>query len=213
MNEHNARPSYRRHRFPPGLSGHAAWLCFRLALRHRGVAELLAGRGVVLTDEAVRLRCREVGQQEAKGLRRKRPGPGDTWHPAEVSVQSVGVQPCLRRAVDQAGMVPAIPPRPRRDKRAAVRFPRKSREGRACVPRVVSTDTPARDGAARRALSPGVEPRRHTGVNNRAAHAHQPTRGYCQLRSGGDRHALRAICRHCAHSPLARCPFRLATLT
>jgi len=44
------------------------------------------------------------------------------------------------------------------------------------VPRVVITDTSARYGAARRAVLPRGEHRRHKGLDNRAEHAHQPTR-------------------------------------
>ncbi len=65
---------------------------------------------------------------------------------------------------------------PRRDQRAAVRSLRRLLKGRAYVPRVVITDTLASDGAAQRDVLPSVEQRRHTGPNNRAANAHQPTR-------------------------------------
>ncbi len=64
----------------------------------------------------------------------------------------------------------------RRDKRAAVRFRRKSLKGLASVPRVVITDTLASYGAALREVPPSVEHRRHKGRNNRAENAHQPTR-------------------------------------
>ena len=65
---------------------------------------------------------------------------------------------------------------PRRDKRAAVRFRRKLLKGLTSVPRGVITDTLASDGAALRAVLPGVEQRRHKRRNNRAEHSHQPTR-------------------------------------
>ncbi len=41
MNEHV--PTYKRHRFPPEIIGHAIWLYFRFALSYRDVEELLAG--------------------------------------------------------------------------------------------------------------------------------------------------------------------------
>jgi len=44
------------------------------------------------------------------------------------------------------------------------------------VPRVVVTDKLASYGAALRAVLPGVEHRRHKGLNNRAENSHQPTR-------------------------------------
>ncbi len=67
------------------------------------------------------------------------------------------------------------PPAGRRE-RAAVTFLRRLLKGLAYVPRVVITDTLASDGAVPRDVLPRVEPRRHTGRNNRAEHAHQPTR-------------------------------------
>jgi len=57
-----------------------------------------------------------------------------------------------------------------------VRFLRKLLKGLAYVPRVVITDKLASDGAALRAVLPGVEHRRHKGLNNRAENSHQPTR-------------------------------------
>ncbi len=44
------------------------------------------------------------------------------------------------------------------------------------VPRVVITDKLASYDAAKPDVMPGVEHRRHQGLNNRAEHAHQPTR-------------------------------------
>ncbi len=40
--------------------------------------ELLAERGVVLTDETIRPWCRKFGRIYAAALRRRRPCPGDT---------------------------------------------------------------------------------------------------------------------------------------
>ena len=80
------------------------------------------------------------------------------------------------RAVDQDGTVLDILVQARRDKRAATKFLRKLRKGLAYVPRVVITDTLASYGAALRDVLSSVEHRRHKGRNNRAEHAHQPTR-------------------------------------
>jgi len=41
---------------------------------------------------------------------------------------------------------------------------------------VLITDTLASDGAAKDVVLPSVEHRRHKGLDNRAEHAHQPTR-------------------------------------
>jgi len=203
-----AAPTDKRQRFPPAISGHAVWRYCRCALRYRDVAELLAARGVLPTDETVRQWCHTFGPVDAHTSRRRRPEPGDQWHRDAVFSASNGVPHARWRAVDQAGQgrastaclvflggftvrfscyvakdtpevfrahctshVPA-----RRDQRAATNSRRTLRNGRADVPRVVSTDTLARDGAAPRDVLPSVEHRRHQGLNNRAENAHQPTR-------------------------------------
>jgi len=176
MNERAAAPSYKRHRFPPAIIGHAVWRYCRFALSDRDIEELLAERGVIVTDETIRQWCRKFGQQYANELRRRRPRPGDTWHLDAVFVSSNGAQHDRWRAVDQDGNVLDILVQARRDKRAATKFLRKLLKGRTDVPRVVITDKRASDGAARREVLPSVEHRRHQGRNKRAEHAHQPTR-------------------------------------
>jgi len=54
MNELTSVPSYKRHRFPPAIIAHAVWLYCRFALSYRDVEELLAERGVIVTDETIR---------------------------------------------------------------------------------------------------------------------------------------------------------------
>ena len=44
------------------------------------------------------------------------------------------------------------------------------------VPRVIITDKLKSYGAAKREILPGVEPRQHRYLNNRAENSHQPTR-------------------------------------
>ena len=47
-------PLYRRHRFPAEIISHCVWLYFRFALSYRDVEEMMAVRGLNLTDETVR---------------------------------------------------------------------------------------------------------------------------------------------------------------
>ncbi len=176
MNEHETAPSYKRHRFPPEIIAHAVWLYFRFALSDRDVEELLAERGVIVTDETVRQWCRKFGQAYANALRRRRPRPGDTWHLDEVFIQINGKQQYLWRAVDQEGNVLDILVQSRRNKAAARKFFRRLRKDLAYVPRVIITDKRASYGAARREVLPSVEHRQHKRLHNRAEHAHQPTR-------------------------------------
>jgi len=176
MKEQASAPSDKRHRFPPAISGHAVWRSCRFARSDRDVEALLAERGVIVTYETVRRWCRTFGQTDANGLRHRRARPGDTWHLDGVFVSINGVQHYLWRAVDQDGNALAILVQPRRDKRAAVRFLRKLLKGLASVPRVAIMDKRASYGAALRKILPSVEHRRHKGLNNRAEHAHRPTR-------------------------------------
>ncbi len=136
---------------------------FRFALRYRDVEELLAERGMFVTDETVRQWCRKFGQRYANALRRRRPRPGDTWHRDEVFITINGQVRYLWRVVDQDGTMLAILVRSRRDKRAARKFFRRLLKRLQYVPRVPITDKLASDDAARRASLPSVEPRRHKG--------------------------------------------------
>ena len=175
MHEQDAA-RYKRQRFPPASIGHAVWRYCRFARSYRDVAELLAERGVLVTDETIRQWCRKCGQGDAHELRRRRSRPGDTWHLDAAFIQING-QPHYRwQAVDQEGNVLAILGQSRRDKQAATRFFRKLLKGLAYVPRVVITDKLASYSAAMREALPSIEHRRHKGLNNRAENSHQPTR-------------------------------------
>ena len=46
--------SYRRHRFPPLIIQHATWLYLRFTLSYRDVEELLAERGIDVSNETIR---------------------------------------------------------------------------------------------------------------------------------------------------------------
>ena len=63
----------------------------------------------------------------------------------------------------------------RRDKAAKMSF-RKLLKGLQYVPRVIITDELGSYSAAKAEAMPGVEHRRHKGLNNRAENSHQPTR-------------------------------------
>ncbi len=90
MKKETGTPSDKRHRFPPAIIAHAVWLYCRFARSYRDAAALLAERGVMLTDASVSQWCRKFGQAEANERRRRRPQPGDTWHPDAAFVQIDG---------------------------------------------------------------------------------------------------------------------------
>jgi putative transposase len=182
MSSPAATSPYAGHRFPAEVISHAVWLYFRFPLSLRMVEEMLAARGIVVSHGWAAKRtngrpwARKFGQDVANRIRRRLPRAGDKWHLDEVAIKIAGVTHRLWRAVDQAGMVLDVLVQRRRDKRAAKRLLRKllKRQGRA--PRVLVTDKLPSYGAAKKELMPGVEHRRHKGLNNRAENSHQPTR-------------------------------------
>ena len=167
---------YAGYRFPPEIISHAVWLYFHFPLSLRMVDEILAARGITVSHETVRQWARKFGRSFANQIRRRLPGVGDKWHLDEVCLMIGSKKHWLWRAVDQDGVVLDVLVQSRRDKRAAKRLLRKlmKRQGRA--PRVMITDKLASYSAAKRELMPGVEHRRHKGLNNRAENSHQPTR-------------------------------------
>jgi putative transposase len=172
-----AKPPYAGHRFPPEVISHAIWLYFRFPLSLRMVEEMLAVRGILVSHETVRQWARKFGQGFAKQIRRKLPSVGDKWHLDEVVITIAGKKHWLWRAVDQDGFVlDVLVQSRRRDKRAAKRLLRKLLKRQMRPPRVLFTDKLASYPAAKKELMPGVEHRRHKGLNNRAENSHQPTR-------------------------------------
>ena len=172
----SARSRYAGHRFPPEVIGHAIRLSCRFPLSPRMVEEMPAAHDIPVSHETVRQWCLKFGQAFANRIRRRLPHPGDRWHLAEVVITIAGTRHRLRRAVDQDGIVLDVPVQSRRDKRAAKRLPRRLLKRQGRPPRVLVTDKLASYPAAKRGLLPGVEHRRHKGLNNRAENSHQSTR-------------------------------------
>ena len=94
----------------------------------------------------------------------------------QVETKVAGKKHRLWRAVDRDGMVLDILGQSRRDEAAAKRLLRKLLRKRCRAPRVMITDKLAGYAAAKREIMPGVEHRRHKGLNNRAENSHRPTR-------------------------------------
>ncbi len=168
---------YKRHRFPGEIISHAVWLYFRFLLSYRDVEELLAERGhrgQLRDDPPV------VPEVRADVRRRAAPAAPPTGRqvaPAtRCSSRSTARKHWLWRAVDQDGIVLDILVQPRRNQEAAEAFLRRLVEGQGYRPRVVITDKLASYPPALRRVLPGVEHRRHKGLNNRAENSHRPTR-------------------------------------
>jgi putative transposase len=146
----------------------------------RNVEDLLHERGVDITHETVRFWWNRFGTIFAAEIRRSRVQAMRSfkhrqWHLDEVFVKINGVKHYLWRAVDHEGEVLESFVTKRRDKKAALRFLRKSLKRHGQTETIV-TDRLASYGAALKAL--GAIDKRETGrwLNNRAENSHQPFR-------------------------------------
>src|SRR3954454_16326106 len=160
--------SYRGHRFPAEIIQHAIWLYLRFTLSYRDVEELLAERGLDLSYETVRRWILKFGPLLARGLRQRRPRPGDRRHLDEVVVRIAGRRMYLWRAVDQEGEILDVLVQSRRDKRAAERLMRKLLKKHGCAPKLAVTDKLRTYGAAFRALRRTCRHEQGRRMNNRA---------------------------------------------
>ena len=171
----STHPSHTGRRFPPEVINHAVWLYFRFPLSLRTVKEMLAARGTFTGHESVRQWAHKFAQGFASEIRRRPPGPGDKWHLDEVRSESpVRSTGCGARSTRTAPCSMLV--QNRRDKRAAKRVLRKLLKKQGRPSRVLVTDQLASYPVAKQKLMPGVEHRRHKGLNNRADVSHQPTR-------------------------------------
>ncbi len=65
--------SFTRHRFPPDVIRHAVWLYLRFTLSYRDLEDLLAERGLMISNEAIRRWVLKFGPIVARNLRAIRP--------------------------------------------------------------------------------------------------------------------------------------------
>jgi len=83
---------YKRHRFPAAIIQYAVWLYYRFNMSHRDIEDLLAERGIEVSDESVRLWCNRFGPHYARRLKRRHLGFGDTFYMDEVFAKIQGKQ-------------------------------------------------------------------------------------------------------------------------
>ncbi len=82
--------SFKRHRFPPTIIQHAVWLYARFTLSFCDIEDLLAERGVDVSNEAVRRWFLKCGRLIAGNLRRRRAPPSSNWHVDEMVIKIRG---------------------------------------------------------------------------------------------------------------------------
>ena len=168
--------TYVRHRFPPEIIQHAAWLYFRFPLSYRDVEDLLSQRGIDVSYETVRRWALKFGQAYAAKLRKSRSRSDARWHLDEVFVTINGKRMYLWRAVDCEGEVLDILVQSRRNKKAALKLLRKLLKKQGFVPDTIVTDKLPSYGAALKDL--GLSRHHDFGgrKNNRAENSHLPVR-------------------------------------
>jgi transposase-like protein len=126
--------TYARHRFPPDVIRHAVWLYLRFTLSYRDVEDLLAERGLMISNESIRRWVLKFGPIVARNLRKIRPKAYTRWHLDEMVVSIAGRQMYMWRAAYGEGEVLEILVQPKRDKAAAVRLLRKLLRRQGFVP-------------------------------------------------------------------------------
>jgi len=151
----------------------------RYPLSLRQVEDLLSERGIDICHETVRLWWNRFGPIFASEIRKRRIRHRSfsrwRWHLDEVFVRINGEMHYLWRAVDQEGEVLEVFATKRRDRKAALRFLRKTMK-RYGHPEAIVTDRLRSYRAAMKVI--GNAERQETGrwLNNRAENSHQPFR-------------------------------------
>ena len=155
----------------------AVMMYIRYPLSLRQVEDILFERGIDICHETVRLWWNRFGPMFAAEIRKRRIHHRSysqwRWHLDEVFIRINGETHYLWRAVDHEGEVLEVFATKRRDRRAALRFLKRTMK-RYGGPKAIVTDRLRSYAAAMKVI--GVEDRQICGqwLNNRAENAHQP---------------------------------------
>jgi putative transposase len=145
-------------------------------LSYRDVEDLLAERGLEVSNESIRRWVLKFGPLIARNLRATRPKPHGQWHLDEMVSSIGGRHMYIWRAVDSEGEVLDILVQRRRDKSAALKLLRKLLKKQGFAPAVVVTDKLRSYGAALRVIGFSGHHEQGLRANNRAENSHQPVR-------------------------------------
>ncbi|MFD1196257.1 IS6 family transposase [Seohaeicola saemankumensis] len=173
------RSPFRYFKTSPEIIRLAVMLYVRFPLSLRNVEDLLHERGIDVSQEAVRFWWHRFGPMFASEIQKRRitgmKSSGWRWHLDEVFMKINGERHNLWRAVDHEGEVLESFVTKTRDKKAALKFLKKTmrKHGR---PEVIVTDLLRSYGAALKEI--GAAHRQETGrwLNNRAENSHLPFR-------------------------------------
>lgn len=170
---------FRYFKTSPEIIRLAVMMYIRFPLSLRNLEDLLHERGIDICHETVRFWWQRFGSQFASEIRKRRvEGMRSShwrWHLDEVFVKINGERHYLWRAVDHEGEVLESFVTKRRDKKAALKFLKKSMKRHGPADEIV-TDRLRYYAAALGEL--GISERQETGrqTNNRAENSHQPFR-------------------------------------
>ena len=174
------RDPFKYFKTSPDIIRLAVMLYVRFPLSLRNVEDLLHERGIDISHETVRFWWNRIGPVFAAEIRRSRVSrmraySNWKWHLDEVFVKINGETHYLWRAVDHEGEVLESYVTKRRDRKAALKFLRKTMK-RYGPPHVIVTDLLRSYGAAMKVI--GNADRKETGrwLNNRAENSHLPFR-------------------------------------
>ncbi|MDA0306610.1 MAG: IS6 family transposase [Proteobacteria bacterium] len=177
MKNHNP---FRYFKTSPEIIRLAVMMYVRFPLSLRNVEDLLHERGIDICHETVRYWWNRFGPMFAKEIRNKRMRPAQNysnwrWHLDEVFVKINGELHYLWRAVDHEGEILESFVSKRRDRKAALKFLKKTMK-RYGQPHVIVTDRLRSYRAAMKII--GNENTQEVGrwKNNRCENSHLPFR-------------------------------------
>ena len=173
------RSPFRYFKTSPEIIRLAVMMYVRFPLSLRNVEDLLHERGIDICHETVRFWWNRFGPMFAAEIRKRRvEGMRSSkwrWHLDEVFVKINGETHYLWRAVDHEGEVLESYVTKRRDRKAALRFLRKTMKRHGKV-EVLVTDKLRSYGAAMKVIRNADKQETGRWLNNRAENSHQPFR-------------------------------------
>ena len=167
---------YKGYRFPIEIIRHFVWLHYRFSLSLRDISEMMAYRGVAVSQETVRQWGLDFAIEYANKIRRNKPKPGSTRHLDEVFLKINGEQVYLWRAVNEHGEELDILLTKNRDKKAEKSFFKKLLANLEYTPKQIVTDKLRSYAAAKREVMPHVPHIQDKGANMRAENSHRHVR-------------------------------------
>ena len=174
------RSPFRYFKTSPEVIRLAVMLYVRFPLSLRNVEDLLHERGIDVSHETIRYWWNRFGPLFASEIRKRRAdrlksSSNWQWHLDEVFVKVNGVRHYMWRAVDHEGEVLESYVTKRRDRKAALKFLRKSLR-RYGSPQSIVTDNLRSYGAAMRDIGNAEKQQTGRWLNNRIENSNLPFR-------------------------------------